>query len=208
MAEIVEVLNESLNEMHFESQILVNQLNRTESEKKMLEKEINKAKESAQDKLRSEFESKISELENSLSVANGKFHRARKENEELNDQNKVLKENLENIRNDINEKHFKEWLEKDLDRRLAFLSPDLRVSELEETDPQEKQTRRDHARIIRKLQVENQTLRTQMLNLEDEAVETTKIIADMERGHGHLTGTLRVHLILQKATSEKVLESS
>merc|ERR1712226_1666605 len=71
-----------------------------------------------------------------------------------------------------------------------------------------KQTRRDHARIIRKLQVENQTLRTQMLNLEDEAVETTKIIADMERGHGHLTGTLRVHLILQKATSEKVLESS
>ena len=51
-------------------------------------------------------------------------------------------------------------------------------------------------------------LSSQLLNLEDESVETTKIIADMERGHGHLTGTLRVHLILQKATSEKVLESS
>ena len=208
LTEIVEVLNESLNEMHFESQMLVDQLNRTESEKKMLEKEISIAKERIEEKLRNDFEGKISELENNLSLANGKFNRARKENEELNDQNNVLKENVENIRNDINEKHFKEWLEKDLDRRLAFLSPDLRVSEIEELEPQEKQTRRDHARIIRKLQVENQTLRTQMLNLEDEAVETTKIIADMERGHGHLTGTLRVHLILQKVTSEKVLESS
>lgn len=155
-----------------------------------------------------EFENRLSDLKIKLSEENERLHQTKKENEELNDQNRILKENIEIINNDINEKNFKDCLEKDLDRRLAFLSPELRVTDVEETELKEKQTKRDHARIIRKLQVENQTLRTQMLNLEDEAVETTKIIADMERGHGHLTGTLRVHLILQKAISEKVLESS
>ena len=60
LSEIVEVLNESLNEMNIESRMLVNQLNKTESEKKMLEQ----AKQQAEGKIRQDYEAKLVELEN------------------------------------------------------------------------------------------------------------------------------------------------
>ena len=60
LSEIVEVLNESLNEMNIESRMLVDQLNKSESEKKMLEQ----AKEAAETKIREDYESKLLELEN------------------------------------------------------------------------------------------------------------------------------------------------
>ncbi|XP_012564364.2 centromere protein F [Hydra vulgaris] len=96
-----------------------------------------------------------------------------------------------------------DWFQSDLKKRFSLLSPDDQRGNLSD-----RKHARDHGRLIRKLQVENQTLRAKMLTLEEEGVETIKIIADMERGHGHLTGTLRTHLVLQKASTAKLLESS
>ena len=100
-----------------------------------------------------------------LSQSNGRCTRAKAEKEELRSENKMLRESLENMTNEFNEKHFKEWLEKDLDRRLAFLSPDTHpIDGVDGTGEAEgeKTSRRDQGRTIRKLQVENQTLRSQV----------------------------------------------
>eukprot|EP00794_Sanderia_malayensis_P011907 gene11907-13141_t len=66
----------------------------------------------------------------------------------------------------------------------------------------------DRNKLIRKLQTENHQLSARIISLEDETTATTKLVADMERGHGHLTGMLRSHLILQKETTAKLLENS
>ena len=126
------------------------------------------------------------------------------ERNEIHETNKELNEELENITNDITESRVAEWLQKDADRRLALLSPESHQNDADS----ERRTKRDHFRLIRKLQVENQTLRGKLSNLADEAVDTSKLIADLERGHGHLTGVLRCHLILQKPATGKLLEGS
>ena len=68
--------------------------------------------------------------------------------------------------------------------------------------------RHDRNKLIRKLQVENHQMAAHILSLEDETTAITKIVADMERGHGHLTGILRGHLVLQKDSTAKLLENS
>ena len=69
-------------------------------------------------------------------------------------------------------------------------------------------TRYDRNRLIKKLQEENHQQSAKILSLEEETTAITKIIADMERGHGHLTGMLRGHLVLQKEATAKLLEKS
>ena len=69
-------------------------------------------------------------------------------------------------------------------------------------------TRYDRNRLIKKLQEENHQQSARLLSLEEETTAITKLIADMERGHGHLTGILRGHLVLQKDATAKLLEKS
>ena len=69
-------------------------------------------------------------------------------------------------------------------------------------------SRSDKNKLIKKLQMENQSLLGRLSKLEDETTAITKIVADMERGHGHVTGLLRGHLILQTPTTAKLLENS
>ena len=68
--------------------------------------------------------------------------------------------------------------------------------------------RYDRNRLIKKLQEENHQQSARILSLEEETTAITKIVADMERGHGHLTGMLRGHLVLQKDATGKLLEKS
>ena len=69
-------------------------------------------------------------------------------------------------------------------------------------------SRYDRNKLIKRLQTENHQLTSRILSLEDETTAITKIVADMERGHGHLTGILRGHLILQKDSTAKLLEGA
>ena len=69
-------------------------------------------------------------------------------------------------------------------------------------------SRYDRNRLIKKLQEENHQQSARILSLEEETTAITKIVADMERGHGHLTGMLRGHLVLQKDATSKLLEKS
>eukprot|EP00112_Aurelia_sp_Birch-Aquarium-sp1_P002421 Seg1268.8 transcript_id=Seg1268.8/GoldUCD/mRNA.D3Y31 product="hypothetical protein" protein_id=Seg1268.8/GoldUCD/D3Y31 len=69
-------------------------------------------------------------------------------------------------------------------------------------------SRYDRNKLIKRLQTENHQLTSRILSLEDETTAITKIVADMERGHGHLTGILRGHLVLQKDSTAKLLEGS
>ena len=164
-----------------------------------------KEKETLHDELKT-IKMENENLSRDFNDLNKKYERVKSEKEDVNEQNKKLQNELEIIRSEINETHFLEWLEKDVDRRVALLSPDSQVDT--NLDDLDKKEMRNAARVIRKLQIENQILRGKLLNLEGESVAVIKIVADMERGHGHLTGALRCHLVLQKNTTAKLLEGS
>ena len=205
---MVKVLTESVEELQDHRNELEKKLKAAETKSLRLETQIrNNATNdtSVNEKLKA-LESDRHVLEQDLFSANVELSKMREERNVLEEKNKNLCEELGGITNDITETRIAEWLENDADRRLALLSPDIHhIDAPLDTD---RRTKRDHSRLFRKLQVENQTLRGKLSNLADESVDTTKIIADLERGHGHLTGTLRCYLILQKASSGKLLEGS
>ena len=91
-------------------------------------------------------------------------------------------------------------------------SPVLSLNESHESLPFDERdggiSRYDRNRLIKKLQEENHQQSAKMLSLEEEMTAITKLVADMERGHGHLTGILRGHLVLQKEATAKLLEKS
>lgn len=211
LTEMVSVLNETVDELQKQKDVVEDKLARAEAEKVKLEKESSSLKANnkmSTDKRIRQLEKEKEELEQKLSNATLDLTSAQEQNKELEEISHKLAEELEKVRNDISETHFADWLSQDVDRRLALLTPESHRSDINMADAESKQIKKDQARVIRKLQIENQMLRAKLVSLEDEAAGTTKIIADMERGHGHLTGTLRCHLILQKAETGKLLEGS
>ena len=155
------------------------------------------ASQSLQDKIN--FEEKIDSMIRKMDSMIEDINKLKDEKSALEEDYANVVKKLENVKQNEDG----DWFQSDLNKRFSLLSPDEFRGSISD-----RKHVRDHGRLIRKLQVENQTLRAKMLNLEEEGVETVKIIADMERGHGHLTGTLRTHLVLQKASTAKLLDGS
>ena len=205
--EIYDTINEfktTINNLENENKTLKHQLDDWEKVNNQYLSQL-KEKETLHDELKT-MKMENENLSRDFNDLSKKYEKVKFEKEDVNEQNEKLQNELESIRSEINETHFLEWLEKDVDRRVALLSPDSQVDT--NLDDLDKKEMRNAARVIRKLQIENQILRGKLLNLEGESVAVIKIVADMERGHGHLTGALRCHLVLQKNTTAKLLEGS
>ena len=206
-------LTEDLTMLQEDSVLLQNKLEQTRQKNILLDRE-NKAlktklQESAADNIDAaqDFEEETAKAQDELINLNNELDRYKQENKELQDINEALVEEVQKMKTKKNETHFKNWLDQDVEQRLALLSPDTHRSDygLEE---RERQMKKDQQRLIRKLQIENQIIKAKLLSLEEENIASTKIISDMERGHGHLTGTLRSHLILQQHSTAKLLENA
>ena len=206
-------LTEDLAMLQEDRVILQNKLEQTRQKNILIDRE-NKAlktklQESAADNIDAaqEFEDETTKSHDELIKLNNELDHYKSENKELQDINEALVEEIQNMKPNANETHFKNWLDQDVEQRLAMLSPDTHRSDYG-LDERDRQAKKDQQRLIRKLQIENQLIKAKLLSLEEENIASTKIISDMERGHGHLTGTLRSHLILQQHSTAKLLENA
>ena len=206
-------LTEDLTMLQEDSVILQNKLEQARQKNILLDRE-NKAlktklQESAADNIDAaqDFEDETAKARSQLIELNNELDHYKLENKELQDINETLVDEVQKMKAKKNETHFKNWLDQDVEQRLALLSPDTHRSDYG-LDERERQMKKDQQRLIRKLQIENQIVKAKLLSLEEENIASTKIISDMERGHGHLTGTLRSHLILQQHSTAKLLENA
>ena len=206
-------LTEDLTMLQEDSVILQNKLEQARQKNILLDRE-NKAlktklQESANDNIDAaqDFEDETSKARGQLIELNNELDHYKLENKELQDINEALVDEVQKMKSKKNETHFKNWLDQDVEQRLALLSPDTHRSDYG-LDERERQMKKDQQRLIRKLQIENQIVKAKLLSLEEENIASMKIISDMERGHGHLTGTLRSHLILQQQSTAKLLENA
>ena len=206
-------LTDDLNTLQDDRVILQNKLEQTRQKNILLDRENKslktKLQESNADNIDAVqgFEEETAKAQDEIIELNRELDYLKQQNKELQDINETLVEEVQKMKAKSNETHFKNWLDQDVERRLALLSPDTHRSDLA-LDENERQMKKDQQRLIRKLQIENQIMRAKLLSLEEENIASTKIISDMERGHGHLTGTLRSHLILQQHSTTKLLENA
>ena len=168
-----------------------------------------------------------------LSKANEKIEKLQEDKIENDEKVKELKKKLtasEKDRKQINEEFVKLKIKHEDDAKLFAIEMKKLQSDIEnlaisrqhtpvdmldgsyESLPMDStdggSSRYDRNKLIKRLQTENHQLTSRILSLEDETTAITKIVADMERGHGHLTGILRGHLILQKDSTAKLLEGA
>lgn len=128
----------------------------TSIERKMVAQdlELTPAIEAVEKHVRAGLQMTLSDLENNLMMVIQNFNSTKRENEELNDENKILKDNLENMRHDIDVRLSR--LEEGRHAEMHAAYDDVEI------DPKELQLRKEHAQIVRKLQTENYDLRVQM----------------------------------------------
>jgi len=206
-------LTDDLNILQQDRVILQNKMEQARQDNVLLDRENNALKtklhESNVDSREAldEFEEGVAKSQQEITELNRELDQFKEENKELQEINEALVEEVQKMRSEAKETEFKEWLEQDVERRLALLSPDTHRSDLG-LEENERQYKKDQQRLIRKLQIENQMVKAKLLSLEEENIAATKLISDMERGHGHLTGMLRSHLILQQSSTVKLLENS
>uniref|UniRef100_A0A7M5WK77 Uncharacterized protein n=1 Tax=Clytia hemisphaerica TaxID=252671 RepID=A0A7M5WK77_9CNID len=206
-------LTDDLNTLQDDRVILQNKLEQVRQKNILLDRENKSLKTNLQESNADNidvvqgFEDETAKARDEIIELSRELDYLKQQNKELQDINETLVEEVQKMKAKSNETHFKNWLDQDVERRLALLSPDTHRSDLG-LDENERQMKKDQQRLIRKLQIENQIMRAKLLSLEEENIASTKIISDMERGHGHLTGTLRSHLILQQHSTAKLLENA
>ena len=213
-----EYLNEKLILKELENERFLDEINGLKENIKNHEVKASELKErlDANARVKDELESlkqENVEKDEILKDLSKKLNVVEKERKKINEE--YLKEK---VRNEEETKHMSDQLRKLQNEMSSATSKDDRATPVHllnishDSLPIDERdgglSRYDRNRLIKKLQEENHQQSARILSLEEETTAITKIVADMERGHGHLTGMLRGHLVLQKDATSKLLEKS